>query len=99
MTAESSNRPAARPGRAPGTPGASGAVMGVPGGMPGDAATLMQAVAALPAGATRSATGAGRPVRSDAKCVERAAMLASQVQQPPMTPDQARAMLGVPDRH
>jgi uncharacterized protein (DUF849 family) len=35
-------------------------VMGVPGGMPGDAATLMQAVAALPAGATWSATGIGR---------------------------------------
>ena len=35
-------------------------VMGVPGGMPGDARTLMQAVAALPAGATWSATGIGR---------------------------------------
>ncbi|HEY2508250.1 MAG TPA: 3-keto-5-aminohexanoate cleavage protein [Streptosporangiaceae bacterium] len=35
-------------------------VMGVPGGMPGDAATLTQAVAALPAGATWSATGIGR---------------------------------------
>jgi 3-keto-5-aminohexanoate cleavage enzyme len=35
-------------------------VMGVPGGMPGDAATLVQAVAALPAGATWSATGVGR---------------------------------------
>jgi uncharacterized protein (DUF849 family) len=35
-------------------------VMGVPGGMPGDAATLVQAVAALPAGATWSATGIGR---------------------------------------
>ena len=34
--------------------------MGVPGGMPGDAATLVQAVAALPAGATWSATGIGR---------------------------------------
>ena len=35
-------------------------VMGVPGGMAGDAATLVQAVAALPEGATWSATGIGR---------------------------------------
>jgi uncharacterized protein (DUF849 family) len=35
-------------------------VMGVPGGMPGNAATLVQAVAALPSGATWSATGIGR---------------------------------------
>jgi 3-keto-5-aminohexanoate cleavage enzyme len=35
-------------------------VMGVPGGMPGDTATLAAAVAALPAGATWSATGIGR---------------------------------------
>jgi uncharacterized protein (DUF849 family) len=35
-------------------------VMGVPGGMPGNAATLVQAVAALPAEATWSATGIGR---------------------------------------
>jgi len=35
-------------------------VMGVPGGMPGDAPTLVQAVAALPAEATWSATGIGR---------------------------------------
>jgi uncharacterized protein (DUF849 family) len=35
-------------------------VMGVPGGMPGDARTLVAAVAALPAGATWSATGVGR---------------------------------------
>jgi uncharacterized protein (DUF849 family) len=35
-------------------------VMGVPGGMSGDAATLVQAVAALPEGATWSATGVGR---------------------------------------
>jgi uncharacterized protein (DUF849 family) len=34
--------------------------MGVPGGMPGNAATLTQAVAALPEGATWSATGIGR---------------------------------------
>jgi uncharacterized protein (DUF849 family) len=35
-------------------------VMGVPGGMPGDAATLVAAVQALPTGATWSATGVGR---------------------------------------
>jgi uncharacterized protein (DUF849 family) len=35
-------------------------VMGVPGGMPGDAATLVAAAVALPAGATWSATGIGR---------------------------------------
>jgi 3-keto-5-aminohexanoate cleavage enzyme len=35
-------------------------VMGVPGGMPGDAPTLVQAVAALPPGASWSATGIGR---------------------------------------
>jgi len=35
-------------------------VMGVPGGMPGDAATLVHAVQALPPGATWSATGIGR---------------------------------------
>src|ERR1700722_8209364 len=35
-------------------------VMGVPGGMPGDVATLVAAVAALPAGASWSATGIGR---------------------------------------
>jgi uncharacterized protein (DUF849 family) len=35
-------------------------VLGVPGGMAGDAATVVAAVAALPAGATWSATGVGR---------------------------------------
>jgi uncharacterized protein (DUF849 family) len=35
-------------------------VMGVPGGMPGDAATLVAAVRAIPEGATFSATGIGR---------------------------------------
>lgn len=103
-------------------------VMGVPGGMPGDAATLVQAVAALPEGATWSATGIGRstlpvilaalsaggnlrvgmedtvtfsrgrPVQSNAELVERAAALATLAQRPPMTPDQAREMLGVPHR-
>ncbi len=103
-------------------------VMGVPGGMPGDAATLVQAVAALPAGATWSATGVGRtsipvmlaalaagghlrvgmedtitfsrgrPVASNAELVERAARLADLAQRPAMSPDQARELLGVPDR-
>ena len=103
-------------------------VMGVPGGMAGDAATLVQAVAALPQGATWSATGVGRtavpvmfaalaaggqlrvgmedtitfahrrPVASNAELVERAAALADLAQRPAMTPDAARAMLGVPDR-
>ena len=103
-------------------------VMGVPGGMAGDAATLVQAVAALPQGATWSATGVGRtavpvmfaalaaggqlrvgmedtitfargrPVASNAELVERAAALAELAQRPAMTPDAARAMLGVPDR-
>ncbi|HEX9064318.1 MAG TPA: 3-keto-5-aminohexanoate cleavage protein [Streptosporangiaceae bacterium] len=103
-------------------------VMGVPGGMPGDAATLVQAVAALPPGATWSATGIGRstvpvifaalsagghlrvgmedtvtfsrgrPVRSNAELVERAAAAADLAQRPAMTPDQAREMLGVPHR-
>ena len=35
-------------------------VMGVPGGMPGDAATLVSAVEALPSGSSWSATGIGR---------------------------------------
>jgi uncharacterized protein (DUF849 family) len=35
-------------------------VLGIPGGMPGDAATVVQAAAALPDGATWSATGIGR---------------------------------------
>ena len=103
-------------------------VMGVPGGMPGDAATLVQAVSALPPGATWSATGIGRttlpvmfaalaagghlrvgmedtvtfsrgrPVTGNAELVERAATLAAHAQRPPLTPDQARGMLGMPDR-
>jgi uncharacterized protein (DUF849 family) len=102
-------------------------VMGVPGGMPGDAATLVQAVSALPAGATWSATGIGRttvpvilaalsagghlrvgmedtvtfsrgrPVASNAELVERAATLATLAQRPPMSPETARDLLGVPD--
>ena len=103
-------------------------VMGVPGGMPGDAATLVAAVAALPEGATWSATGIGRtslpvmlaalsagghlrvgmedttsfargrPVTGNAELVSRAAALADLAQRPAMSPEQARAMLGVTDR-
>ncbi|MGE5131515.1 MAG: 3-keto-5-aminohexanoate cleavage protein [Gemmatimonadota bacterium] len=103
-------------------------VMGVPGGMPGDAATLVAAVAALPDGATWSATGIGRtslpvmlaalsagghlrvgmedttsfargrPVTGNAELVSRAAALADLAQRPAMSPEQARAMLGVTDR-
>ena len=102
-------------------------VMGVPGGMPGNAATLVQAVAALPPGATWSATGIGRTslpvlfaalaagghlrvgmedtvayargraVTRNAELVERAALAADLAQRPAMDPQQARAMLGVPD--
>jgi 3-keto-5-aminohexanoate cleavage enzyme len=103
-------------------------VMGVPGGMPGDAATLVQAVSALPAGASWSATGIGRttlpvmfaalaagghlrvgmedttsfargrPVTGNAELVERAATLAELAQRPPLTPAQARILLGVTGR-
>jgi len=103
-------------------------VMGVPGGMPGDAATLTQAVSALPEGATWSATGIGRttlpvmfaalaagghlrvgmedtvsfsrgrPVTGNQELVERAATLAGLAQRPPMSPNDARAMLGVSGR-
>ncbi len=103
-------------------------VMGVPGGMPGDVATLAAAVAALPAGATWSATGIGRttlpvlfgalgagghlrvgmedtltfargrPVARNAELVERAAELARLAQRPPMSPADARALLGITDR-
>jgi uncharacterized protein (DUF849 family) len=37
----------------------------------------------------------GRPVRSNAELVERAARLAVEMQRPPMTPDDARMLLGV----
>jgi 3-keto-5-aminohexanoate cleavage enzyme len=100
-------------------------VMGVPGGMPGTTAALAACVAALPDGATFSATGVGRttipvmlaalsagghlrvgmedtltfapgrPVRDNAELVERAAELARLAQRPPLSPDEARAMLGV----
>jgi uncharacterized protein (DUF849 family) len=103
-------------------------VMGVPGGMPGDAATLVAAVAALPEGATWSATGIGRttlpvglaalsagghlrvgmedvltfakgrPVQHNAELVERAAAMATLAQRPPMSTDEARAMLHVKPR-
>ncbi|MFL6181348.1 MAG: 3-keto-5-aminohexanoate cleavage protein [Actinomycetes bacterium] len=103
-------------------------VMGVPGGIPGTAAALVAAVAALPTGASWSATGIGRttmpvmfaalaagghlrvgmedvvtwargvPVTSNAQLVERAAAAATLFQRPPMTPDDARALLKVKDR-
>jgi uncharacterized protein (DUF849 family) len=103
-------------------------VMGVPGGMPGNAATLVQAVSALPDGASWSATGIGRstlpvmfaalsagghlrvgmedtvsfargrPVTGNAELVERAASLAGLAQRPAMSPDHARALLGVSSR-
>jgi len=103
-------------------------VMGVPGGMPGTLGALTACVAALPAGATWSATGVGRttlpvmlaalaggghlrvgmedtltfapgqPVRDNAELVERASAFARLAQRPPMTPDEARAMLGVRQR-
>ena len=103
-------------------------VMGVPGGMPGNAATLVHAVSALPEGATWSATGIGRtaisvmfaalaaggqlrvgmedtvtfakgrPVTGNAELVERAASLAVHAQRPPLMPDAARVMLGMPVR-
>jgi uncharacterized protein (DUF849 family) len=103
-------------------------VMGVPGGMPGTPEALVAAVAALPDGASFSATGVGRttlpvalaalasgghlrvgmedtltfapgePVRDNAQLVGRAADLARLAQRPPMTPSDARGMLGVRDR-
>jgi uncharacterized protein (DUF849 family) len=42
--------------------------------------------------------GPGQPVRDNAELVERAAAFARLAQRPPMTPDEARAMLGVRDR-
>jgi uncharacterized protein (DUF849 family) len=103
-------------------------VMGVPGGMPGTAQALVAAVAALPAGASWSATGIGRssvpvalaalscgghlrvgmedtltfapgePVRDNAQLVERAAALGTLAGRPPMTTNDARALLKVRDR-
>jgi uncharacterized protein (DUF849 family) len=103
-------------------------VMGVPGGMPGTAPALVACVAALPPGATFSATGVGRttlpvmlaalsagghlrvgmedtltfapgePVRDNAQLVSRAAGFARHAQRPPMSTDEARAMLGVNKR-
>jgi 3-keto-5-aminohexanoate cleavage enzyme len=93
--------------------------------MPGDVPTMAAAVAALPAGATWSATGIGRstlpvlfgalaagghlrvgmedtlsyargrPVARNAELVERAAELARIAQRPPMSPADARALLGI----
>jgi uncharacterized protein (DUF849 family) len=103
-------------------------VMNVPGGMPGTAQALVSAVAALPQGASWSATGIGRstmpvmyaalaagghlrvgmedvvtwargvPVTSNAQLVERAAQAATLFQRPPMSSDDARALLKVKDR-
>jgi uncharacterized protein (DUF849 family) len=103
-------------------------VMGVPGGMPGTAQALVAAVAALPAGASWSATGIGRttlpvalaalsagghlrvgmedtvafargrPVEHNSELVQRAAELATLAQRPPMSTDDARALLQVKDR-
>jgi uncharacterized protein (DUF849 family) len=103
-------------------------VMGVPGGMPGTAQALVAAVAALPQGASWSATGIGRttlpvalaalsagghlrvgmedtvtfakgrPVTDNAQLVRRAAELATLAQRPPMTTDDARALLRVKNR-
>jgi len=42
--------------------------------------------------------GRGRPVRSNAELVERAARLATELQRPPITPDAARALLAVRPR-
>lgn len=104
-------------------------VMGVPGGMPGTAQALVAAVAALPAGASWSATGIGRttlpvalaalsagghlrvgmedtvtfargrPVEHNSELVQRAAELATLAQRPPMSTDDARALLQVKDRN
>ncbi len=103
-------------------------VLGVPGGMPGTIEALGAGIAALPEGATWSATGVGRqtlpvalaalaagghlrvgmedtltyapgrPVRDNAELVERAATLATLALRPPMSTDEARAMLNVKDR-
>ena len=47
---------------------------------------------------TRSPTRPGRPVRDNAELVERAATLATLALRPPMTTDEARALLNVKDR-
>jgi len=103
-------------------------VMGVPGGMPGTAAALVSCVAALPAGATFSATGVGRttlpvmlaalatgghlrvgmedtltfapgePVRDNEQLVVRASGFARHALRPPLSTQEARAMLGVKRR-
>ena len=103
-------------------------VMGVPGGMPGTTQALVACAAALPSGATFSATGVGRTtlpvmlaalsvgghlrvgmedtltfaagqqVRDNAQLVQRAAGFARHAQRPPLSPAEARSMLGVRDR-
>src|SRR5580693_1479418 len=68
-------------------------VMGVPGGMPGDAATLVAAVAALPAGGhlrvgmeDTTSFARGRPVTGNAELVARASTLAELAQRPALRP-------------
>jgi uncharacterized protein (DUF849 family) len=103
-------------------------VMGCPAACPARPRRSSRPVAALPEGATWSATGVGRtslpvafaalsagghlrvgmedtltyargvPVRDNAQLVERAAALADLAQRPPMSTDEARAMLRTKDR-
>ncbi len=75
-------------------------VMGVPGAVLGGTPAIAAIVAALPAEVTSwSATGIGRAhlptMAANAQLVERAAQLATLMQRPPMTPDDARALLGI----
>lgn len=100
-------------------------VLGVPGAMPGTAQQLAACVAALPDGASFSATGVGRtavpvmlaalahgghlrvgmedtltfakgqPVTDNRQLVERAATLANLAQRPPLSPREARGLLGI----
>jgi len=99
------------PGGMPGTLGAlTACVTALPAGATWSAtgvgrATLPVLLAAL-AGGGHLRVGmedtltfvAGQPVRDNAELVERAAAFARLAQRPPMTPDDARAMLGVRDR-
>lgn len=99
------------PGGMPGTPAALVAAVAA---LPADAtwsatgvgrSTLPVALAALSAGGhlrvgmedTLSFL-AGQPVRDNAQLVDRAATLARLAARPPLTPDEARALLGVKDR-
>ena len=55
-------------------------------------------LARLPSGKLVFRFGPGRPVRDNAELVERAASLATTALRPPMTTDEARALLNVKDR-